>query len=51
MLSPAIAGMKAGLAAMLAGQATAATALPPAEHRATLGYGDYDAAAKQFIIG
>jgi len=51
MLSPAIAGMKAGLAAMLAGQATAPSALPPAEHRATLGYGDYDAAAKQFIIG
>ena len=50
MLSPAIAGMKAGIAAMLAGQATAASALPAAEHRATLGYGDYDAAAKPFIV-
>ena len=37
MLSPAIAGMKAGLAAMLAGQATAVGALSAADHRATLG--------------
>ncbi len=51
MLSPAIAGMKAGLAAMLAGQATAAGALSAADHRATLGYGDYDVAAKPYIIG
>jgi 2-methylisocitrate lyase-like PEP mutase family enzyme len=51
MLSPAIAGMKAGLAAMLAGEATAATALSNADHRETLGYGDYDLAAKPYIIG
>ena len=50
LLSPAIAGIKAGLAAMLAGQAMAASALPTAEHRATLGYGDYDVAAKPFIV-
>ena len=50
MLSPAAAGMKAGLAALVAGGAEAASALPPAELRATLGYGDYDAAAKQFIL-
>jgi len=50
MLSPAIAGMKAGLAALAAGQVNAPTALPAAEHRATLGYGDYDAAAKPFIV-
>ena len=51
MLSPAAAGIKAGLAALLAGEAEAASALPPAELRATLGYGDYDAQAKTFIVG
>lgn len=50
MLSPATAGMKAGLAALLAGEAEAASALPPAELRATLGYADYDAQAKRFIL-
>ena len=51
MLSPAIAGMKAGLAALVAGEAESKTALPPAELRTALGYGDYDAAAKPFIVG
>ena len=51
MLSPAAAGIKAGLAALTAGEAEAASALPSAELRATLGYGDYDAQAKQFIVG
>lgn len=50
MLSPAAAGMKAGLAALVSGGAEAASALPPAEFRATLGYSDYDAAAKPFIV-
>jgi 2-methylisocitrate lyase-like PEP mutase family enzyme len=50
MLSPAAAGMKAGLAALLAGEAAAASALPGAEHRAMLGYEDYDAHAKRFIV-
>ena len=50
MLSPAIAGMKAGLAALLAGEAAAASALPSAELRTTLGYPDYDAQAKKFIV-
>ncbi|WP_137181794.1 oxaloacetate decarboxylase [Roseomonas sp. AR75] len=50
MLSPAIAGMKAGLAALLAGEAEASSALPPPELRATLGYGDYDVKAKPFIV-
>lgn len=50
MLSPAIAGMKAGLTALVAGQAEAASALLPAELRATLGYADYDAQAKPFIV-
>lgn len=50
LLSPAIAGMKAGLAALAAGEAEARGALPPAELRTTLGYGDYDTAAKRFIL-
>jgi len=50
MLSPAAAGMKAGLAALHAGLAEAASALPSAELRDTLGYGDYDTKAKAFIV-
>jgi 2-methylisocitrate lyase-like PEP mutase family enzyme len=50
MLSPATAGMKAGLAALAAGEAEAASALSPAELRTILGYADYDAQAKQFIV-
>lgn len=50
MLSPAIAGMKAGLAALNAGQAEAPTALPTTELRATLGYQDYEEKAKQFTL-
>ena len=48
MLSPAIAGMKAGIAALVAGGAEASSALPAAELRATLGYDDYDTAARPF---
>ena len=50
MLSPAAAGMKAGLAALKAGEAESKSALSPAELRATLGYADYDTAAKPFIV-
>ena len=50
MLSPAAAGMKAGLAALQAGEAEAASALPPPELRKILGYPDYDAQAKPFIV-
>ena len=50
MLSPATAGMKAGLAALKAGEAEAKSALPPPALRATLGYADYDARAKAFIV-
>lgn len=50
MLSPSVAGMKAGLAALVAGEAESKAALAPAELRATLGYADYDAAAKPFIV-
>jgi 2-methylisocitrate lyase-like PEP mutase family enzyme len=51
LLSPATAGMKAGLDALLAGEAAAASALPPPELRAALGYADYEAHAKRFIVG
>jgi 2-methylisocitrate lyase-like PEP mutase family enzyme len=50
MLSPAAAGMKAGLAALKAGEAEAKSALPPAELRTMLGYPAYDTAAKPFIV-
>lgn len=50
MLSPATAGLKAGLAALAAGAAESPMALPPAELRTTLGYGDYDTSAKAFLI-
>ena len=50
MLAPAAAGMKAGLAALKAGEAEAASALSPMELRATLGYPDYDAEAGRFHV-
>jgi 2-methylisocitrate lyase-like PEP mutase family enzyme len=49
MLSPAIAGMRAGLAALAAGQSAATMALSPQDLRGALGYGEYDAQAKRFI--
>ncbi|MFV0296416.1 MAG: oxaloacetate decarboxylase [Hyphomicrobiaceae bacterium] len=49
MLSPAAAGMKAGLAALKAGKAEADSAQSPKEFREMLGYGDYEAQAKRFI--
>jgi len=50
MLSPAAAGMKAGLAALVAGEAEAKSAMSPPDLRATLGYAEYDAAAKPYIV-
>jgi 2-methylisocitrate lyase-like PEP mutase family enzyme len=50
LLSPVVGGIKAGLAAIAGGGAEAATAIPPAELRETLGYAAYDAAAKPFIV-
>lgn len=50
LLSPAVAGLKAGVAALVVGDAEAASALPPRELRGTLGYDDYDAQAKRFIV-
>jgi 2-methylisocitrate lyase-like PEP mutase family enzyme len=49
LLSPALAGMQAGLAALAGGGAEAAGALAPAALRQMLGYDAYDAAAKRFI--
>jgi 2-methylisocitrate lyase-like PEP mutase family enzyme len=49
-LSPATAGIKAGLAALKAGHSEAKSALPPPELRLTLGYEDYDAKAKPFVL-
>lgn len=51
LISPAMAGMKAGLASIAAGDSEAASALPAAEFRAALGYGDYDDQAKPFMTG
>jgi 2-methylisocitrate lyase-like PEP mutase family enzyme len=51
MLSPSIAGIEAGLAAIRSGKAEAASAMAPAELRKLLGYADYDAQAKRFIVG
>jgi 2-methylisocitrate lyase-like PEP mutase family enzyme len=50
MLSPAIAGIKAGLAALAAGQAEATMTLPPTELRDSLGYGDYEQQARRFML-
>ncbi|MFT5391329.1 MAG: 2-methylisocitrate lyase-like PEP mutase family enzyme [Gammaproteobacteria bacterium] len=50
MLSPAVAGIKEGLAALSAGNADAASALAPADLRATLGYDDYNTQAGRFDI-
>lgn len=47
-LSPAIAGIQAGLAALAAGASETPSALCPGEFRAVLGYADYDAQAKAF---
>ena len=50
MLSPAIAGMQAGLAAIGAGGAEAPSALPSKAFRQVLGYEDYDAAARPYLL-
>lgn len=50
MLSPAAAGIKAGLAAIAAGAQESTAALPASELRDLLGYGAYDTQAKRFIV-
>jgi len=51
MLSPAIAGIQAGLDAIGSGAAEAPGALPGKKLREVLGYDDYEAHAKQFAAG
>jgi len=50
MLSPVAAGIKAGLAAIKAGESESKMALPPPELRTLVGYPDYDAKAKPFLL-
>jgi len=50
MLSPAVGAIKAGLAALNAGEAQAASAIAPAELRASLGYAEYEEKAKAFTL-
>lgn len=50
MLSPAAAGIQAGLAALKAGNAEASSALAPTDLREMLGYGEYDENAKKFAL-
>ena len=50
VLSPAAAGIKAGLAALQDGKAEAESALSPDELREMLGYEDYEEAAKAFTL-
>ena len=50
MLSPVIGAIKEGLAALKAGNAEAASAIPTAEFRETLGYADYEETAKAFTL-
>ncbi len=49
-LSPAIAGIKAGLAALAAGHAEVETALAPAALRSALGYEAYEQQARRFAV-
>jgi 2-methylisocitrate lyase-like PEP mutase family enzyme len=49
MLSPVIGAMKAGLAAIAAGESAAPSAIPGKEFREALGYGDYDRQARNFV--
>jgi hypothetical protein len=51
LLSLAAAGIQAGLAALSAGRAEAPGALTPEQLRTTLGYPDYDRAARPFFAG
>ena len=50
LISPVAAGIKAGLAALSAGKAEADVTLTPADYRAVLGYADYEAAAKPYVL-
>lgn len=51
LLSPVIGGLRAGLAALAAGDAEAPGSVPAAELRTLLGYPAYEEAAKRFRVG
>jgi 2-methylisocitrate lyase-like PEP mutase family enzyme len=51
LLSPAAAGMEAGLAALRAGKSDAEEAMPGAKLRVVLGYDSYEAEAKRLAVG
>jgi 2-methylisocitrate lyase-like PEP mutase family enzyme len=51
LLSPAAAGIEAGLAALRAGKSDAEQAMPGAELRVVLGYDSYEAEAKRLAAG
>jgi 2-methylisocitrate lyase-like PEP mutase family enzyme len=51
LISPVAAAMQAGLAALAADRAEADMALAPSELRTVLGYADYEAAARPFVLG
>jgi hypothetical protein len=50
LLSPAVAGMMAGLSALAAGEAQTEAALPPPRLSEILGYADYDRQAERFRL-
>jgi 2-methylisocitrate lyase-like PEP mutase family enzyme len=51
LISPVAAAIQAGLAAITADRPEADTALEPSELRTVLGYADYEAAARPFVLG
>jgi 2-methylisocitrate lyase-like PEP mutase family enzyme len=51
LISPVAAAIQAGLAALAADRPEADTALKPSELRTVLGYADYEAAARPFVLG
>jgi 2-methylisocitrate lyase-like PEP mutase family enzyme len=50
LLSPAMAAMQSALAALRSGRSEVDGALPAAEFRRTLGYDEYEAAARPFVV-
>ena len=50
LLGPVAAAIKAGLAALGAGESELKGGMTPAEFRTTFGYGDYDTAAAPFVL-
>jgi 2-methylisocitrate lyase-like PEP mutase family enzyme len=51
LISPVAAAIQAGLAALAADRPEADMALKPSELRTVLGYADYEAAARPFVLG